>query len=644
MRDLTRVILLSLVLVVGGCSDDADVQSGAGATSNNVVNNGTDDGTADVGGGVSDDGDADAGGQRDLGGDESSDSGPGDDLSSEPDASEPDAPDVVDSDNDGVPDDEDAFPDDPDEQVDSDNDGVGDNGDAFPSDPNEQVDSDEDGVGDNADDFPLDPEEVRDADNDGVGDNADAFPFDPTEQVDSDDDGVGDNADAFPDDPAEAYDTDDDGVGDNADLDDDGDGIEDLEELAFGEDCLRSDPRNADTDGDEIADGLDPYPRDPFPEFLLRPNEQGTIDLFLSNRDGTFEEPVQIGDTLMENGRQLTYGGFSIGDFNDDGRMDFVAHSSPLVEGQPTRRFYYFFRDEKADEFEQIYIGDTDKLIAGTLTDADANGTFDIVTFAAPRDGYIASGQFQVYLNNYNGDADCVYGPTPGDGCFFVQQPALDVTDTVGGQWIARRARQAVNLNPLEDDHPDLTLVTYASGGNAVSQVYTLYGNGDGTFQPPSLNFAHNQNRDQAPANTVMFADFNNDDVGDVMLGFDDDGRPGEAWTYFGDGQGGFLTTPVTAVDINPNDAREQRGFEELGRESSGRTFDFDFDGNMDLVVGVHHTDYDAPFQTRLYLGNGDGTFGPEFIIIGAVSRFAGSFELPQRLCSTFELQRDNQE
>ncbi len=635
MRSSIGVLLLSVLLAVCGCSTEG---SSTGDTApNNTANNNVDDDTADAGDDVMDNTDVEVEDEQTRDADEP-------DLPMEPDTDEPDLPEVVDSDGDGVPDNEDAFPDDPAEQLDSDGDGVGDNADAFPQDATEQLDSDEDGVGDNADDFPLDPDEVRDADNDGVGDNADAFPFDPTEQLDSDGDGVGDNADVFPQDPQEAYDTDEDGVGDNADLDDDGDGIEDLEELAFGEDCLRSNPLSADTDGDEIADGLDPYPRDPFPEFLLRPNTAGTIDLFLSNRDGTFDDPVQIGDVLMEGDRQLTYGGFSIGDFNDDGKMDFVAHSSPVVEGQLTRRFYFFVRDEKADEFDQIYIGDTDELIAGILTDADANGTFDIITFKAPRDGFIASGQFQVYLNNYSLGTNCVYGQTPADGCFFVQQPALDVTGTVGGQWIARRARQAVNLNPLDDDYPDLTLVTYASGGNAVSQVYTLYGNGDGTFEPPSLNFSHNRNGNQAPANTVMFADFNNDDVGDVMLGFDDDGRPGEAWTYFGDGQGGFVTTPVTAVDINPNDAREQRGTEELGRESSGRTFDFDFDGNMDLVVGVHHTNYADPFQTRLYLGNGDGTFGPEFTVIGEVSRFAGAFELPQRLCSTFELRRNNQE
>ena len=108
------------------------------------------------------------------------------------------------------------------ETTDSDNDGVVDGADAFPDDPAENKDNDEDGIGDNAD---------LDDDNDGTADLNDAFPFDPTETTDTDGDGVGDNADAFPADPAESADFDLDGVGDNADLDDDNDGLSDVEDV-----------------------------------------------------------------------------------------------------------------------------------------------------------------------------------------------------------------------------------------------------------------------------------------------------------------------------------------------------------------------------------------------------------------------------
>jgi hypothetical protein len=181
-------------------------------------------------------------------------------------------------------------------------------------------------------------------------------------------------------------------------------------------------------------------------------------------------------------------------------------------------------------------------------------------------------------------------------------------------------------------------LITYAFGGNATTDIYTLFGNGDGTYGAPTSNFTHNSVGAQAPANTVLFADFSGDDIGDIGVGFDDDGRAGELWIYFGNGDGTFSRIPILALDINPTDAREVGGGERLGRTSSGRTFDFDFDGNFDLIVGYNHTRYDAPGETRLYLGNGDGTFGPEYSVIGPVAARPHFFAIPQRLCPVFFL------
>ena len=241
---------------------------------------------------------------------------------------------VTDSDGDGVNDNQDAFPNDPNEWNDTDGDGVGDNSDLFPNDSTESSDSDADGIGDNADTdddndgvedfedvFPNNPDEWNDTDGDGVGNNADmdddndgveddfdncpyglnedslqepfylmqlfniglielieelenggnldtdfdgcyniedtdddgdgvedindVFPRDPSESADSDADGVGDNADAFPDNANEWNDTDGDGVGDNVD--------------AFPIDSGES----ADSDNDSFGDNLDAFPQDP---------------------------------------------------------------------------------------------------------------------------------------------------------------------------------------------------------------------------------------------------------------------------------------------------------------------------------------------------------------------------------------------
>ena len=60
-----------------------------------------------------------------------------------------------------------------------------------------------------------------------------------------------------------------------------------------------------------------------------------------------FDDPETVGlDGLPS--------GVAIGDFDGNGRMDFIAHSTPLVAGQPERNFYYFVRDEKEDEFNNM--------------------------------------------------------------------------------------------------------------------------------------------------------------------------------------------------------------------------------------------------------------------------------------------------
>jgi len=126
---------------------------------------------------------------------------------------------------------------------DSDGDGIPDDQDVFPNDPSEWTDNDSDGVGDNAD---------PDDDNDGLSDIDEATVGTDPLNPDSDGDGVNDGGDACPNDPSEWADNDGDGVGDNADLDDDNDGLSDIDEVGFG-----TDPFNPDCDGDSLLDGTE---------------------------------------------------------------------------------------------------------------------------------------------------------------------------------------------------------------------------------------------------------------------------------------------------------------------------------------------------------------------------------------------------
>jgi len=428
-------------------------------------------------------------------------------------------------------------------------------------------------------------------------------------------------------------------VGDNADLDDDNDGLSDLEEEAFAEDCRLSSPTSADTDGDGILDPSDPYPRDPFPEFMLRARADGMIDLFLSERDGTFREPVMVGEPIEHEGQTLSYAYFEIADFDDDGVMDFLA-SSTVIPGSTSDRYLFLFtRDAKADEFRRHTIGISDGAIKGVAADINGDQSFDVVVsrIDRPQGSNIAGGRLITYLNNRQPRATCVASPDPADGCFFVTASTVDITSVVEGQWGARFAAQAVNLTPALDEHVDIAFATYSSGGNSATRVYVLEGDGEGGFSAPNFRLTHNESGQQAPVNTMLFSDFNGDQIGDVLMGFDDDGRAGEAWTYFGLGDGSFNSASISAVDINPTDMSEQGGAgETLGREPSGRTFDFDFDGRMDLIIGVRNVSYSAPGETRVYLGQGNGTFGPDFNVIGEPSQAYGSFAIPSPRCTAF--------
>ncbi|MFC3194544.1 M12 family metallo-peptidase [Marinicella sediminis] len=134
---------------------------------------------------------------------------------------------LIDQDGDGVLDRDDEFPFDANESIDSDGDGVGDISDVFPALASEQIDTDSDGIGNNSD---------FDDDGDGILDVDDAFPLNPNEVSDSDQDGYGDISDAFVFEASEHLDSDNDNIGNNDDIDDDNDGVADLD--LVGQDIL----------------------------------------------------------------------------------------------------------------------------------------------------------------------------------------------------------------------------------------------------------------------------------------------------------------------------------------------------------------------------------------------------------------------
>jgi hypothetical protein len=441
-----------------------------------------------------------------------------------------------------------------------------------------------------------------------------------------------------------------DGICDERD-DSDGDGIPDTEEAVYGLDCAVSDPEDADTDDDGVGDNQDPYPRDEFHEFLLFRNDLGTIDFVLSNRDGSFQTPVEIGTPMGGSGvASYRYISFAISDWDNDGKIDFLATADPYPGAPGPLDLWYFWRFDTDTSFEQRLVGQVDRHFLGTVADLDGDELMDVAHLELDRPNYVADADLYFYQNSgLVRTALCAIttDPTNPQDCLFVKVLAVDLMGWAGGQWVVNYSRQAIDVNG--DGHRDIALYSIANGGAPPTPVSLILGRGDGTFDPPGpAMFTHNANGSQSPANAIMFADFDNDGWGDVVLGLDDDGDAASAWFYPGTGgPGGFafdLAGATEAFDLNP---AHEAGGEHPGPTSAARNFDVDFDGRQDVIVGWRYQSaWTGPSETVFLRGLGDGTFaGPQRIRDfplqpgqGDTNNYGLTFALPQRLCPRFPI------
>ncbi|MCI5137792.1 MAG: VCBS repeat-containing protein, partial [Candidatus Electrothrix sp. AR1] len=154
------------------------------------------------------------------------------------------------------------------------------------------------------------------------------------------------------------------------------------------------------------------------------------------------------------------------------------------------------------------------------------------------------------------------------------------------------------------DGNLDLLGQGYESG-----QVYLHAGNGDGSFKTPIVVFDNPSPIMLAAAKPVV-ADFNDDGKLDFIVGGDDDGDPGQAYLFLGDGDGNF-TDAGEVYDSKP--------FVESGSDDwshySNNAYDFDGDGDTDVLLLLNTWSGNAPGSDGdlLFMENqGGGVFdGP---------------------------------
>jgi hypothetical protein len=258
------------------------------------------------------------------------------------------------------------------------------------------------------------------------------------------------------------------------------------------------------------------------------------------------------------------------------------------------------------------------------LITADFNhdGKLDMATVTGP------NGTVSILLGN-------------GDNTF---QPAVDYSN-IG---LSGDATSIVAGDFNGDGNSDLAVGTgdgLSSGG-----VYVLLGNGDGTFQAPTVvQNAHGS------ISALAAGDFNGDGKLDIVAGYGEGdsgflsvalGRGDGTFRAFIDHAAGVHNTSIVLGDFNHDGKLDVAAADSLGSDASvllgngDGTFaapmvfdgddlfpsglaaaDFNGDGNLDLALSLN-------FGVSIFLGHGDGTFG------GGTNYACGSQPLTPSLAS----------
>jgi hypothetical protein len=284
----------------------------------------------------------------------------------------------------------------------------------------------------------------------------------------------------------------------------------------------------------------------------IQPNDSsaGTFGILLGNGDGTFQ-PVVLTTINQSVGE---FNGLAVADVNRDGKLDVVVATCCQANGDASAAVFLGNGDGTFQPATFLDTGTANSSFPIAVADLTGNGNPDIVTISWN------SGTISVLLGN-------------GDGTF--QPPLLSPAP------IDPSCLVIADVN--NDGKPDLLICGEAS-------VVVLLGNGNGTFQPFT-----NTNYATGFCNSVAVADFNGDDLADIVSpNTGPSGCPSEAFASVLLGNGnGFQPEAnyVVSSDVGP------------GALAVG---DLNGDGKPDIIVssGLYGTS-----QVSVLLGNGDGTF-----------------------------------
>jgi hypothetical protein len=274
----------------------------------------------------------------------------------------------------------------------------------------------------------------------------------------------------------------------------------------------------------------------------------------LGNGDGTFQAASTLGHLTTSAPRNILFA-----DFNGDGKIDFVGQleSGQLQVTLATGAGLYANAPVSLNTSNSQY-----GACGSTTGDLNGDGKPEIVSFNCDEN------TVTVYVNNGEG--------TFATGLYY---------DNNGGQ------EQAPDDGAIADMNGDGKNDIVAINDN-VADISVFLGNGDGTVAVQPLSYDVGGYAYRVP----LIADFNGDGLLDVV---ESDDLYNLVYLQ-GYGNGAFHAAPTYGLPNSFN----QRTFTE-----SVATGDFNGDGIPDVVVGQDGND--GSTGVAVYLGKGDGTFFP---------------------------------
>ncbi|NYF77944.1 FG-GAP-like repeat-containing protein [Granulicella arctica] len=260
-------------------------------------------------------------------------------------------------------------------------------------------------------------------------------------------------------------------------------------------------------------------------EDLVFTGAAGNVTIALSKGDGTFAAPVSVNlpSTLA---CPVYYA--AAGDLNGDGKTDLVIpYGGDLACGSAagSSSGYYVLLGNGDGTFSTPAFTTTGtELYSATLGDINGDGKLDIVLDDAP---FVSGSGFSILLATGN-----------GDGTF-------GSPNTILSNYLV----STVAIGDINDDgKADIVLSAEEVEGSSVATggILTITGNGDGTFNPPSLiaggNFFFG----------MQLADMNTDGNPDIVATlYSTNGQPNDYYgmvTLLGLGNGQF-TAPVNQLE-----------------------------------------------------------------------------------------------